>query len=128
MTDTRIVVTPLNDLEIKVGPLKSISATGTPTPITTGTTTGFLATSKAPDATEADAALQATLTHVGGEDDGNGGTYEDGTWLFLLNAAVLTKSLLETHFLTNTPWFICQRTDDIRVVKECVYRESREAD
>lgn len=128
MADDPIEIIPLNDLEVKVGPLKNIPSTGTPTAITTGTVTGFLATSKAADATAADAALSATLTHIGGNDDGNGGTYDQGTWLFLLNAAVLTKALLETHFLTNTPWFIVQRSDDVRVVKECVYRESREAD
>lgn len=129
MTQTAepIEVCPLNDLNIVVGPIKSI-VDGTPTPVTDGTVIGFLAKSKAPGATTADAALQKSLTHIGGEDDGEGGTYDDGTWLYQVNAADLTQELLEEHFLTNTPWFIAQRTDDVRVAKKCVYRESREAD
>lgn len=123
-TSGEIKLAPLTDLNIVVGPLKSVPSTGTKAAITTGTVTGFLATSKSSSATAADAALQATLTYVGGNSDGEGGTYEAGMWLFQLDASVLTANLLSTNFAATTPYLIVTRSNDLRWAFPLVYRDS----
>lgn len=107
-------LSPLNDLVVTTVIRGPNATTGTYEAVTTGTVTGFLATSDAADATTADASWQVTGTYVGGNDDGNGGTYDAGTWLFHIDAAALTAALLATHFATATPWFIVTRANAMR--------------
>lgn len=107
------IISPLNDVNISVL-LINVPSSGTKTPITSPPVTGFLATSNAPDATAADPTLQADLTHVGGNDDGDGGTYDLGTWMFQLNATAMTIELLDSLFKSTRPWLIVQKTGDRR--------------
>lgn len=116
-------LTPLNDLDITIVLEDINTSTGTKTPITTGTVTGFLATSSAPDATTADATLSVTGTHVGGNPKLSGvtGNYDSGTWLFHLDASVLTIALLNTLFAQSTPYFIATKTNAVRKVGKLTY-------
>lgn len=127
MTLAQILLVPKKDLNVAVGPLMSVPSTGTKAPITTGSVTGFLATSKGPSATAADASLQASLTYVGGNSDGEGGTYAAGTWLFQLDAAALTPNLLSTHFAGARPYLIVERTNDLRVAIPLTYASEEQA-
>lgn len=113
---------PLNDF-VRVVNLKRInSSTGAEEPITTGSPTGFLATSKEPDATTAHASLSANGVYIGAT-----AGYEAGDWMFQLDAAVLTKALLETYFLTGVPYFIVNLASDVRVYEQLDYAASRAA-
>jgi hypothetical protein len=119
-----IKLAPLTDFSVVVGPLKSVPSTGTKAAITTDTVTGFLATSKSSSATAADATLSASCTYVGGNSDGEGGTYEAGMWLFQLDASVLTVNLLSTHFAATPPYLIISRSNDLRWAFPVVYRDA----
>ncbi len=107
---------PLNDLGLFVK-LKDINATtGVVTPLTTGTVTAFLATTNTPAATAADPSLSVSATHI-----------SNGKWLVFFDAAVLTASLLATHFASNTPYLIMEYANGFRVYHEMAYSASREA-
>jgi hypothetical protein len=119
-----IQISPKNDINIVVGPLMSVSSLGAKAPITSGTVTGFFATSKATSAIAADPSLQANLSYIGAQSDGEGGTYDEGSWLFQLNASDAVAALLATYFSNARPFLIVTRTDDLRVVIPCEYVES----
>lgn len=110
-----ITISPKNDRSIIVR-LSTIPSTGTLTPITSGAITGFLATSPDPDATAAHPSLEASLGYVGGNSDGNGGTYELDAWLWQIDASVLTTALLDPLFLKTKPWLIVVKDNDKRIV------------
>jgi hypothetical protein len=97
-------------------------SSGAVTPVDAGTVTGFLATSNAPAATAADASLEVSGVYVGGA---NG--YEDGTWLFEIDATALTPTLLATLFTTATPYFIVKMDGAIRVYEKLKYVSARPA-
>lgn len=119
---------PLQDLVRWVGPVYE-SVSGTLTPVTTGTVTGFLATTNTSSATAADASLSATLTHVGGNADGLGGTHAQGTWEFVLDASALTLALLNTHFAaTGVAYLIVKRDNAFRVWERLEYVTSLQAE
>lgn len=125
MSTAEIVLAPLNDFDVVVGPLTSVPSTGTKAAITTGSVTGFLATSDDPTATAADAALSASLSYVGTNSDGEGKTYPAGSWLFQLDATVLTADLLSTHFAAARPWLIVKRDNDFRQAFPVTYVRAR---
>lgn len=108
-----IILSPDDDFNVVVGPLKTVLANGAKTPVVDGIVSGFLATSKTASSS-ADALLEAPLSYVGGNSDGDGGTYEVGMWLFQLDASVLTRSRLSDLFAATRPWLIVSRSGDIR--------------
>lgn len=102
-------LSPLNDLNRYVL-IEEVNSSGVVVPVTSGTVTGFLATTNASGATAADATLSASLTYVGGSND-----IEAGTWLFQLDAAVLTLALLNTHFgSTGVAYLIVKKDNSVR--------------
>lgn len=112
---------PLNDVNWVVGPIEEVDAQGQRNAVTTGTVVGFLAASASPDATEAALALKANLAYVGGQVG-----YTAGDWLFQLDAAVLTKALLDTHFaVTGKAYFHISRVGAVRAVEEIMYSPTR---
>ena len=107
---------PLNDLALSVQ-LKSVDPTsGALSYITTGSVTGFLATSDLPTATAADASLVATCNYSGA----------NGKWTVTIDAALLTAALLNTLFATTTPYLIVQQTNDFRFAIQLAYSASRD--
>lgn len=78
----------LNDYTVHVPIHYNHATTGTKTPLTAGTVTGFLATTRSKTATAAHAALSASLVHVGGNPKSTGSnvTFDSGTWQFTLDA------------------------------------------
>ena len=120
-----IEFSPLKPINVVAGPYYSVPTTGTRAAITTGTFTGFLATTDAPDATTADATLSADLTYVGTNSDGLGGTYPAGSWLFQLAASAVTKALCETHFAPlGKAYLIINRSGVTRDVIVLTYKRS----
>lgn len=83
---------PDNDFQRHVL-IEETNSSGVNVPVTSGTITAFLATSKGSNATAADATLSGSMTYIGGA---NG--IVEGTWQFQLDASVLTRTLLNTHF------------------------------
>lgn len=76
--------------------IEETNSDGVNVPVTEGTIEGYLATTKATNAADPTAptdTLTAELTYIGGAND-----IEAGTWLFQLDASVLTRTLLNTHF------------------------------
>jgi hypothetical protein len=116
-------LTPLNDLDLTIVLEDINTSTGTRTPITTGTVTGFLATSSAPDATTADATLSVSGVYIGGQTKitGQSATYDAGTWLFHLDASALTIALLDEKFAAATPYFIVSKSNAVRKVGQLSY-------
>jgi hypothetical protein len=113
---------PLNDF-IRTLLLETVDpATGVTSPVDAGTVTGFLATSNNPTATAAHATLEVTGTYIGGA---NG--FEDGTWLFEIDAVDLTATLLDTLFGDVTPYFIVQMVGGVRVYEKLKYVAARPA-
>lgn len=113
---------PLNDF-LRTLLLETVHpTTGVTTPVTTGTVTGFLATSNSPTATAADASLSVSGVYIGGAND-----FDAGTWLFEIDAANLTAALLATHFTTATPYFIVKMDGAIRVFEKLKYVAARPA-
>jgi hypothetical protein len=107
---------PLNDLALSVT-LKEVSATtGAVTVLTTGTVTGFLATSSGPTATAADPSLVATCNYSSAL----------GKWVVTIDAAILTASLLNTHFAAATPYLILQSASNFRTYITLTYSAGRE--
>lgn len=100
---------PLNDKTITFELNTRNSSTGVLTPVTSGTVTVIIATTDAPDATEADAALVFTAVYIGGA---NG--FVAGTWMVFIDGAVLTVALLAS--LPRYLYLIARRTGDIRAV------------
>lgn len=114
---------PLNDFNRYVD-IEEVNASGVVVPLTSGTVTGFLATTNASDATAADATLSASLTYVGGA---NGLPAE--RWLFQLDAAVLTKTLLDTHFgESGVAYLIVKKDNGIRRWERLEYVTQMPAD
>ena len=109
-------LSPLNDFVATVT-LMDVGADGVETPIAAGTVTAFFATSHTSDATAADAALTTSASYTGA----------GGVWLIRFDAATLTKTLLDSLFVTATPYLIVQLTGAVRVWKKCQYIESRAA-
>lgn len=103
---------PLNDFCVDVTLTDRAGA-----PITSGSVTAFLSTSKEPSATAADAALSVTATYSGA----------GGVWNVTIDAAVLTLALLNTHFANATPYLIVQLVGAVRVWQKCKYSTSRKA-
>lgn len=116
-------ISPLNDFVATMILENVASDTGVVTAISSGTITGFLATSDSPDATAADANWSVSGTYIGGAND-----YEAGTWMWQIDAAVLTYALMEAAFgSSKKAYFIVQKTNDKRVVKKLRYRAVRYA-
>jgi hypothetical protein len=128
--DDVIYLVPLNDFTIHCPIHYNHATTGTKTPLTTGTVTGMICTSNSSSATEADAALTASLVYVGGNIIATGSpiTHPIGTWQFQLDAAALTLSLLDGLFATTTPYLIVKSDNNIRRWKALVYVPNLEAD
>lgn len=124
------ILAPLNPLTRHVL-LETLDASGTRTPVTTGTVTGFLATSDEPDATAADAALVATCAHVGGNEivDGEDDLHPPGTWQIKFSPATFTVSRLDGLFLDtgDEPYLIITTPND-RVTEKLRYQRSLRAD
>ena len=116
------VLAPLNDLVLVANVTVRNAVTGAEEAVSTGTVTGFLATSPGPAAVTADAALSVAGVYVGAQ-----AGFTAGDWMFQLDAAVLTKTLLDTHFTTATPYFIVSRTSAVRQVIRLEYRQYMEA-
>jgi hypothetical protein len=108
-------LTPLNDLDITIKLEDINTSTGTRTPITTGTVTGFISTSALINATTADAALSVSGVYVGGNPkvSGETGNYDAGTWLFHLDASALTYSLLNGLFASAVPYFHVSKSNAV---------------
>jgi hypothetical protein len=121
---------PLNDFTVHVPIHYNHATTGTKTPLTTGTVTGFISTSKTSSATAADATLEASLVYVGGNpiETGSSVNHAAGTWQFQLDAAVLTLALLEQHFANATPYLIVKSDNNIRRWKALNYVPNLAAD
>lgn len=120
---TPAILAPLN-LLARTALLEYVDTNGTRQPLTTGTVTGFIATSKGSSAITADATLSVSASHVGGQLIEAGGTDEhpDGTWLVKIAASVLTTALLNTLFGDGaTPYLIVSSTHH-RVWEELEYR------
>jgi len=120
---------PLNDFVVFANiPLRN-TTTGALEYATTGTVTGFLATSADADATAAHASLSVSGTQVGSITLDNGETLPSA-WMFQIDAAVLTKSLLDTHFAPSTRnpcYFIVSRASAKRQVLRLEYKQFMEA-
>lgn len=114
-------ISPLNDFVATMLLENVNSVTGVVSAIDSGTITGFLSTSDLPDATAFDATWQVNGVYVGGAND-----YEAGTWMWQIDAAVLTYALMESAFgSSRRAYFIVQKTNDKRVVKKLRYRPVR---
>ena len=105
-----------NDFVIAVKLYQVASGAITRTAHTSGTVTGFLATSNESDATAADASLVATISHV-----------SDGWWRVSIDASVLTQSLMDTHFAAATPYLIISQSNNFRRYIELDYDDALEA-
>jgi hypothetical protein len=107
---------PLNDLALAVT-LKTVDAsTGDVSVLTTGTVTGFLATTNTPSATAADPTLVATCNY----------STSRSKWIVTIDAAILTVSLLNTHFAAATPYLILQSANNFRGYVTLTYSASRQ--
>lgn len=111
-------LSPLNEFDRAIVVESINTSTGTKAPVTTGTVTGFLATSFDPEATTAHASLSVSGVYIGGQlkVTGETATYAAGTWLFHIDASVLTVALLDGLFLTTTPYFHVSKVDSNRLV------------
>lgn len=122
-------LSPDNDLDITIVLEDINTSTGTRTPITTGSTTGFVATTYAPSAVTAAASLSVSGVYIGGQTKvtGQSGTYDAGTWLFHVDAsaAAMTATALDALFADPTapatPYFIVTRSNAIRKVGQLTY-------
>jgi len=110
-------LSPLNDLAFLVT-LKVMGPTGAMIPLDTGSASCFLATSAAATAGAADPSLVGTITYTGA----------GGKWTVSFDAAILTPSLLATHFAAATPYVIIQVANGIRRAVACQYSDSYEAE
>jgi hypothetical protein len=116
---------PLNDFTRHVLLEQVNGSTGATEAVTTGTVTGFIATSNTVDATTADASWSVAGTYIGGA---NG--FVDGTWQFAIDAAVITLAKCTTAGFvagTATPYFIVQKDSAFRVVEKLKYTAVRNA-
>jgi hypothetical protein len=111
------LITPLNDFVASVT-IMDVDSAGVETPVTTGTVTAFLATSRASDATAADPSLSVSASYSGA----------DGVWLIRFDAATLTLSLLESLFTPESTYLIVQLAGAVRVWKKLRYLPSRPAE
>lgn len=89
-------------------------STGEAEEITTGSVTGFLATSDDPEAAAADGTLSMTASYVAGKG-----------WLVAFAASVMTVELLDALFLYHPAWLIVQKSNGARVALELKYTRSR---
>ena len=110
------ILAPLNDFVWTAKVVLRSTSTGAEEAVTTGTVTGFLATSPGSGATTADANWSVSGVYVGGAND-----FDAGTWMFQIDAALLTAALLAAHFATATPYFIVTRTNGVRQVYKLRY-------
>jgi hypothetical protein len=109
-TPTSYNLYPLNDFTLSVS-LKDVDPTsGSVVPLTSGTVTAFLATSKTASATAADPTLSVLATSIGG-----------GKWLIAIDAAALTPTLLDTLFASTSPFLIVQQPGNLRVFVPLTY-------
>lgn len=116
-------LTPLNDFN-RLVLIEEVNSSGVVVPVTSGTVTGFLATTNASGATAADATLSASLTYVGGAND-----IAAGTWLFQLDAAALTLALLDTHFASSAvAYLIVKKDNSVRRWERLEYSNQMAAD
>lgn len=115
-------LSPLNDFLRQVLLEIVDPTTGVVTAVTTGTVTGFLATSKLPTATAYDPTWSVSGVYIGGA---NG--FTAGTWQFEIDAAVLTTALCDAAFTTGTPYFIVSRVNAVRVYEQLRYLQSAPA-
>lgn len=106
---------PLNDLALELT-LKTVDAsTGAVSVLSSGTVTGFLSTSNSPTATAADASLVATVNY----------STTKQKWIVTIDAAILTASLLNTHFAAATPYLILESANNFRGYVTLTYSASR---
>lgn len=117
------ILAPDNEFDRSIVLEEINTSTGVRTPITTGTITGFLSTGYDSTATAAHASLSVSGVYIGGQLKVTGGTatYDAGTWLFHIDASVLTKTLLDTYFATATPYFIVTKSSSLRKVGQLTY-------
>lgn len=102
---------------VKTVTIEQVDAAGAVQPVSTGTVTAFLATSKDTTAVAAHASLSTTAVYTGA----------GGIWLITLDAAVLTQTLLDTYFATTTPYLIVSLPNGIRVYAKVRYKSTRPA-
>ena len=104
------------------------SVDGSETGATTGSVTGFIATSNAPDATAADATLSVAGTHVGVASPA-AGQWPLGTWLISIPGSSLTVALMDQLFNNNStlPYLIIERTGSDRVSETLKYKRTKKA-
>lgn len=106
---------PLNDLPLLVT-ISTVNAAGRLIPFTASTSMrAFLATSDTPTATAADATLNTVPTYTGA----------GGKWMVTFNKALLTPSLLNTHFASAVPYCIVENDEDVRVAIRLEYAPTK---
>ena len=110
---TKVYLNPLNDLNLKVH-LDEIDATGALVPVTSGTVTAFLATSKDSTAVAADPSLSVAAVYLSA-----------GDWLVTFDAAILTSALLAAKFASATPYCVVAAPGRVRVYIPLVYGDAR---
>jgi len=104
-------INPLNDKTITFELNLRNATTGVLEPVVAGTVTAIIATTDAPDATEAHATFVFTAVYIGGA---NG--FAVGTWMVFIDGAVLTVAILAA--LASKLYLIARKTGDIRAVVE----------
>lgn len=106
-----------NDFVCAVKLFEVADAKITKSALTTGTVTGFLATTNVSNATAADASLVATITHI-----------KDGWWRVSIDGAILTRTLMDTNFGGAGGCFlIIVQTNNLRRYIELDYDDALEA-
>jgi hypothetical protein len=107
---------PLNDIALEI-PLKTVDpVTGVVSTLTTGTVTGFLATTNTSSATAADPTLVVTCNY----------SSTKRKWIVTMDAALLTTSLCTTHFATpGLGYLILQSSGNFRGYMTLTYRDAR---
>ena len=94
--------------------------TGVVGPVTSGTITGFLSTSNSSTATAIDPSLSVTGVYVGGANN-----YDAGTWMFIIDATVITAALIGGK---GTIFFIVQKPGAVRVYRKLKVLDARPAE
>lgn len=117
------ILSPDNDLDVWFVLEDINTSTGTRTPITTGTVTGKLVTSPTSD-TEAHADFSVSGFYVGGNPkvSGQNGNWPAGTWMFHIDASVLTSAQLTAYFQSATPYFVARKSNAVRKVGVLTYQ------
>ena len=113
-------ISPGNDYEDFILLEETDATTGVVGPVTSGTVTGFLAATNSSTATAIDESLSVTGVYVGGA---NG--YDAGTWMFVIDATVITAALIGGK---GTIYFIVQKAGAVRVYRKVKVLDARPAE